>query len=213
MLDSDFPDPRLIVSSESVYRGKIWEVVRDKFEISDIGLTRDFVKHPGAVAVVALNEAQEVLLISQYRHPVAHTMIEIPAGLLDRLDEDPLEAAKRELAEESGYSAANWSLLIDFCTSPGSSSEAVRIYLASDLQPILDSSFIKTAEESEIQIWFESLAVAVSKVFAGEIQSPTAAVGLLAASIHSSTPQHLRNSDSKWRMRETLIAENRVFEF
>jgi 8-oxo-dGDP phosphatase len=213
MLNSDFADARKVAKSEVTYRGKVWEISRDQFELGDSILTRDFLKHPGAVAVVALNDASEVLFISQYRHPVAHSMIEIPAGLLDSLDEDPLSAAKRELAEEAGFVADKWQLLADFCTSPGSSSEAVRIFLATGLSPVSDNSFLRTAEESEIQSWFEPLSTAIQKIFSGHIQSPTAVVGVLAAQTHLTNNVALRDSTANWPMREELSVQNRLFKF
>jgi ADP-ribose pyrophosphatase len=213
MLNSDFADARKVTNSEVTYRGKVWEIARDQFELAESMLTRDYLKHPGAVAVVALNDAGEVLFISQYRHPVAHSMIEIPAGLLDSLDEDPLAAAKRELAEEAGYMAANWQVLVDFCTSPGSSSEAVRVFLATGLSPALENSYLRTAEESEIEIWFEPLETAIAKIFSGGIQSPTAVVGVLAAQTHLRNDVALRGSIAGWPMREELIVQNRLFKF
>lgn len=213
MLNSDFSDARNVTSSEVTYRGKVWEIARDEFQLAESLLTRDYLKHPGAVAVVALSDAGEVLLISQYRHPVAHSMIEIPAGLLDAVDESPLVAAKRELAEEAGYTASSWNVLVDFCTSPGSSSEAVRIFLATGLSPVLDNSYLRTAEESEIAVWFEPLVAAIQKIFSGEMQSPTAVVGIMAAHAHHIKGIALREATSEWPMREVLIAENRIFKF
>ena len=80
---------------------------------------RTVVSHPGAVAVLALDDASRVLMIRQYRHPVGYQLWEIPAGLRDAAGEPPLETARRELFEETGYRARDWHVLIDYFTSPG----------------------------------------------------------------------------------------------
>ena len=97
------PSPRRLLSSEKVYEGRIWDVVSDSFQLNDDGdaLVRDYIDHPGAVAVLPMNDAGEVLLIKQYRHPVGMDLWEIPAGLLDVEGEDFVVGAARELAEEA----------------------------------------------------------------------------------------------------------------
>ena len=96
-------DASLSVSKrEVVFNGKIWDVVSEGFDYNGTQLVREFVAHPGAVAIIAINDQQEVLLIKQYRHPVREYLWEIPAGLLDIPGEARLEAAKRELLEETG---------------------------------------------------------------------------------------------------------------
>ena len=96
---------------------------------------RTVVSHPGAVAVVALDDASRVLMIRQYRHPVGYQLWEIPAGLRDAAGEPPLETARRELFEETGYRAREWHVLIDYFTSPGFTTERLRIYLARGVHP------------------------------------------------------------------------------
>ena len=105
---SDAPSPRRLLSTEKVYEGRIWDVVSDSFQLSETGeaLTRDYIDHPGAVAVLPMNDAGEVLLIRQYRHPVGMDLWEIPAGLLDVEGEDFVVGAARELAEEADLAAA-----------------------------------------------------------------------------------------------------------
>lgn len=101
--------------------------------------TRDWVEHPGAVAMLAI-DAGEVLLVRQYRTPAARVLLEIPAGTLDRdadgTIEDPALAAPRELGEETGHTAATWRLLGRFFPAPGFASEHMHLYLATDLTPI-----------------------------------------------------------------------------
>ena len=132
------PSPRRLLSSRKVYEGRIWDVVSDSFQLNDDGdaLVRDYIDHPGAVAVLPMNDAGEVLLIKQYRHPVGMDLWEIPAGLLDVEGEDFVVGAARELAEEADLVAGRWNVLADFFNSPGSSSEAIRIYLARGLSEV-----------------------------------------------------------------------------
>ncbi len=112
--------------------------------------TRDVVVHPGAVGIIALDNAGQVLLIQQYRHPVGRLLWEPPAGLLDEPGEDPLEAAKRELYEEAHLQAQRWEVLLDVFTSPGMSDEAVRIYLARDVSPADRPRFVGENEEANL---------------------------------------------------------------
>ena len=116
---SDEPSPRRLLSTRKVYKGRIWDVVSDSFQLSATGesLTRDYIDHPGAVAVLPMNDAGEILLIKQYRHPVGMDLWEIPAGLLDVEGEDFVAGAARELAEEADLVAGTWNVLADFFNS------------------------------------------------------------------------------------------------
>lgn len=170
--------PEHILNSEIVYSGRIWNVVSKTFELNHDQMTRDFIEHPGAVAILALNEKDEVLVIRQYRAPINEFLLEIPAGLTDIKDEPKLETAKRELAEETDYQASNWELLQVFHTTPGSSSESITIYLASGLEKIADS-FLRTGEEKHLEVhWipFADLLIAVTR---SQVKSPTLVVATL----------------------------------
>ena len=148
---------------EQAFIGKIWNVVRKTFKFQDEVLVREFIAHRGAVAVLALNEKDEVLLIKQYRAPVNQYLYEMPAGLRDHEGEDDLVAAKRELAEETDYQATKWSHLHSFYTTPGSSSEIIEIFLAKDLSKT-EVAFERTAEEKGmVPIWvpFQEVLAAV----------------------------------------------------
>jgi ADP-ribose pyrophosphatase len=164
---------------------------------------RDVVVHPGAVAVVALRgEAprHEVLLVNQYRHPVTRRLDEVPAGLLDVEHELALAAAQRELAEEAGYQAATWHVLIDVLTSPGMTDEAVRVYLAQDVTPCARE--VQGHEEVEMTAHWVSLASAVQAALDGELENGICVAGLLAAAQVSATgTARLRPADAPWRSR------------
>lgn len=199
---SDEPSPRRLLSSEKVYQGRIWDVVSDSFQLSDDGdtLVRDYIDHPGAVAVLPMNDDGEILLIKQYRHPVGMALWEIPAGLLDVEGEDFVVGAARELAEEADLVAATWNVLADFFNSPGSSSEAIRIYLARDLSDVPGHELhVRTDEEAEIELHWIPLDAAVAAVLEGRLHNPSAVVGILAAAAARAHDfQSLRPSDAPW---------------
>jgi len=199
---SDEPSPRRLVSSEKVYEGRIWDVVSDSFQLNDDGdaLTRDYIDHPGAVAVLPMNDDGEILLIKQYRHPVGMALWEIPAGLLDVEGEDFVAGAARELAEEADLVAAEWNVLADFFNSPGSSSEAIRIYFARGLSDVPGHELhVRTDEEAEIELHWLPLDAAVTAVLEGRLHNPSAVVGILAAAAAKADGfDRLRPADAPW---------------
>jgi len=140
------------------------------------------VENKGAVGVVALDAVGRVVLIKQYRHPVGERLWEVPAGLRDVNGEDMLITARRELAEETDYTAARFDLLVDLQTSPGFSNETIRMYLARDLSPVPeDERHDRLDEEADLEIaWFD-LDEAVAMVLRGEITNSSTVAGLLAA--------------------------------
>lgn len=199
---SDAPSPRRLLSTEKVYQGRIWDVVSDTFQLSESGdaLTRDYIDHPGAVAVLPMNDAGQVLLLKQYRHPVGMDLWEVPAGLLDVEGEGFVEGAARELAEEADLAAATWNVLADVFNSPGSSSEAIRIYLARDLTEVPHHErHERTDEEAEIEFHWIGLDDAVASVLAGRLHNPSAVVGILAAAAaRAAGYEGLRPADAPW---------------
>ncbi len=199
---SDMPSPRRLLSSSKVYEGRIWDVVRDAFELGeDTGtLVRDYIDHPGAVAVLPMNVDGEILLLKQYRHPVGMDLWEIPAGLLDVAGEDFVVGAARELAEEADLTAATWNVLADFFNSPGSSSEAIRIYLARGLGDVHEADrHVRTDEEAEIELVWVTLDEAVSAVLEGRLHNPSAVVGILAAAAARADGfRNLRPANAPW---------------
>lgn len=144
---------------------------------------RDVVEHPGAVAIVALNDDGQALLIRQYRHPVGHFLWEIPAGLRDVPGELPHRTGERELREETGYTARSWHVLTDCYTSPGISTERVIVYLARGLAEVPDAERGPPLrhEEAQLEPAWVPLEQAVQLFLAGELHNGVTAVGILAA--------------------------------
>jgi len=108
-----------ITENELVYAGAVWDIRRETFDYGDGELRRDYMDHTGAVAVVAIDEHDRMLLLRQYRHPVRMREWELPAGLLDVATEPALTCAQRELAEEADLVASDWQVLVDYSTTPG----------------------------------------------------------------------------------------------
>ncbi len=204
---SELADERFepeILSSERSFTGKVWSVTTDVFRYLDGTLTRHYVDHPGAVAIVALDESDRVLLIKQYRHPVRLREWELPAGLMDVDGEPPLETAKRELAEEVDLAASEWHLLADYAVSPGGSDEAVRIFLARGLAPT-DAPFDRTAEEQDMEQRWVPLDEAVEAIRDGRVQNSIITIGLLAAWFERSRGwSGLRDPETPWTRHRKL---------
>ena len=181
-MPKDQPVAQDIVASEVVFDGMIWNVVRERFDFAGETLTREFVNHPGAVAVVAVNDVNQILMIRQYRHPVRQLLWEIPAGLLDVEGESEILAAERELLEETGYRAATMEPLIEFFTTPGGNSERIQIFKATNLEYV-GRPEIQEGEESELLIEWVDFEIALGSVLASEIKSPSASVGIMALAL------------------------------
>lgn len=123
------------VASSRVWQGKLLDVWRDKVRLPDgHSATREYIRHPGAVVIVALDAHHRVVMERQYRHPVGAVIEELPAGKLDP-GEDPLACAQRELQEETGYTAENWRWLGSFWPCVGYSNEVIHVVLATGIRP------------------------------------------------------------------------------
>ena len=179
MLSDDAVSPE-IIRSDVVFDGRVWDVRRDTFELDGASITREYVDHTGAVAVLALDERDRVLLIKQYRHPVRMRDWELPAGLLDIRGESPLLAAQRELAEEVDLVAETWDLLTEFMTSPGGSNEVLRVYLARGVTAAPEV-FARTDEEAGIEVRWVPLDEVVDGVLSRELQNSILAISALSA--------------------------------
>ncbi|MDN5669094.1 MAG: NUDIX hydrolase [Renibacterium salmoninarum] len=199
---ADSPDFRRVLDRQTKFHGMVWDVVGERFELSpgEPPITREYLDHPGAVAVVVLDEVGRVLLIKQYRHPVRASLWEIPAGLLDIAGEDFQAAAARELVEEADVRAADWRVLLDVYNSAGSSSEAVRIYLARGISEVPPAErHVRTEEESEIQFRWVPLAEAVRAALSGGLHSFSAVSGILAlAAAQGEGLDRLRPAAAPW---------------
>lgn len=169
-----------IRSGQTVFHGKVWDIRREVFDLDGHAVTREFMAHTGAVAVLALDDDDRVLLIKQYRHPVRARDWELPAGLLDLAGESALAAAQRELAEEADLVAQRWDLLTEFMPSPGGSDEVIRVYLARGVSAAAEV-FVRTEEEAGIELRWVGLDEAVDAVLCRDLQNAILAIAVLAA--------------------------------
>jgi ADP-ribose pyrophosphatase len=181
---SDSAERWPVTGSELLADGAVVRVRRDTVRMPDgqeVG--REVIEHPGAVGILAMDEAGQVLLIRQYRHPAGRQLWEIPAGLRDVAGEPPLATAQRELLEEAGYLAADWQVLADFFTSPGITSERLRVYLARSLTrvPEAEREYVPDHEEAHLSVEWAPLDVVVSRILSGNLHNGVMMVGVLAA--------------------------------
>ncbi|MFT4280543.1 NUDIX domain-containing protein [Microbacterium sp.] len=169
-----------IVTSDLVYEGRVWDVRNDTFRYGEGEITRQYVAHPGAVAVVALDDEERVALIQQYRHPIRHRDWEIPAGLLDVEGEPPIDTARRELAEEVDLVAGSMEPLLSIYTTPGGNDEVVHLFLARELSPA-PSAHAREQEEADIRLEWVALDEAIDAVLAGRMRNGILVAGVFAA--------------------------------
>jgi 8-oxo-dGDP phosphatase len=195
-------DEFAVVGSRTIFEGSLLTLRADEVRMGAQTATRETVDHPGAVAVVALDDEGRVVLVNQYRHPVRARLDELPAGILDVDTESAVEAARRELTEEAGLVAKRWDVLVDIYSSPGFSNEAVRIFLARDLRNADADGFQPEHEEASLTVFREPLAEAVRRALTGSITNASAVAGLLAA-VHGRATgwRDLRPVDAPWPAR------------
>ncbi|MCT2588970.1 NUDIX hydrolase [Streptomyces sp. N2-109] len=201
---ADAPQEWPVTATAMPFRGAKTSIRTDDVRMPD-GTTarRDYQVHPGSVAVVALDERERVLVLSQYRHPVRRKLWEIPAGLLDVPGENPLHAAQRELYEEAHVKAEDWRVLVDVYTTPGGCDEAVRIFLARQISTADRPRFEVTGEEAEMEQARVPLPQLVRAVLGGELNNNSLAVGTLAltAALAGEGLDALRPADAPWPAR------------
>jgi ADP-ribose pyrophosphatase len=173
-----------VVGSKTIYSGKYLTFRIDTVERTDGSRAeREVVGHPGAVAILAVDDAERVLMVRQYRAPAARILLEIPAGTLD-IDpdsgaiEDPNLAAPRELEEETGYRAGSLRLLTSFWTAPGFATELMHLYLATDLRPA-DDNRIGPDEDERLELEHVPVSEALAAIERGEIADAKSILGLL----------------------------------
>ncbi len=202
---ADSPEAWEVTSTEVPFEGKKTSVRTDDVVMPDGSVARrDYQVHPGSVAVLALDEEDRVLVLSQYRHPVRQKLWEIPAGLLDVPGENPLHAAQRELYEEAHVKAGDWRVLADVYTTPGGCDEAVRIFLARDVSVAEGERFEVSEEEADMEHARVPLAELVQGALAGELHNNCLVVGALALSAALASPDGpdgLRPADAPWPAR------------
>jgi ADP-ribose pyrophosphatase len=172
-----------VVDSKTIYRGSYLTLRLDTVERTDGSRAeREVVGHPGAVAILAIDEGDRVLMVRQYRAPAGRILLEIPAGTLDVDDsgaiEDPDLAAPRELEEETGYRAGSLRLLASFWTAPGFATELMHLYLATDLRPA-DDARLAPDEDERLELERVPLGEAIAAVERGEIADAKSILGLL----------------------------------
>lgn len=167
------------LASQRIYEGRVINLRKDTVESkSGHPFIREVVEHPGATAIVPVTEDGKLILIRQYRHATGKTLLEIPAGTLD--PRETVEAcARRELLEETGYRARQWTKLFHCYLAPGYSSELIHVYLARRL-----SRGVQEVEEDErIRVVEVTLAEAVKMIRRNEIQDAKTISGILAAQL------------------------------
>jgi 8-oxo-dGDP phosphatase len=209
----DVPLAWPVESSTVRAQGKITSYVEDQVRTPDGQLiTREYLKHPGAVGVIALDDHDRVALVRQYRHPVRHRLIEPPAGLLDVEGEGYLATVKRELAEEVGLAAGSWAVLVDLFTTPGILGESLRIYLARDLEVVDDPhGYVREGDEAHMDTVWASLDDLVEAVLDGRLHNPTVVSGVLAAWTARERDgfSSLRAADAAWPAFESAMDQER----
>ena len=179
----DAPQRWPVETSRRPYDGGFLQVREDDVRGPDGSVfTRVVVTHRGAVGVVALDDEDRVLLLRQYRHPPGMRLLEIPAGLLDVADEPAVDAAGRELAEEAGVVAHDWSPLLDLWSSPGMTDEHWQVFLARGLEAVAEAERVERVhEEADLDVVWVPLAEAVRAVLDRRLTDSMAAAGILAA--------------------------------
>ena len=166
-----------INSSVNLHQGRVFNLVKENYTL-DNGVTSDmdFIRHPGAAAMVPMLNNLEVVLIKQYRHAIREFIWEIPAGTLDP-KESPITCARRELIEEIGYSATDWHQLGTITPLPGCSDERIHIFLALDLKPAEQN----LDDDEMINVHKMNLSEAMQMILAGEINDGKTISGLFLA--------------------------------
>jgi 8-oxo-dGDP phosphatase len=195
------------VSSETIYCGKIFALRVDEVRMPGGNVAkREVVEHYGAVAVLAMNDDNEIAMVYQYRHPIGRRLWELPAGLLDVDGEAPHITAARELEEESGLAAKQWRVLVDLDSTPGFSDESVRVYLATGLSDVGRPE--AHDEEADLTLRWFPMDEALRMIMSGEVVNTIAVAGILA--VHTvSDGTALRPVDAPWIDKPTAFAARR----
>lgn len=180
---ADLGSPRPVLGHETVWEGRKFTMRSDVVDLGAAGtVVREYLGHPGSVAVLALDEDERVLMLRQYRHPVRAELWELPAGLRDEPGEAAVRTAARELAEETDVEAHRWWRLVEFLSSPGCSDERVEVFLARGLTPVPAAErHERHAEELDMVATWVPLDDVVAAVLARRVHNPAVVAGALAA--------------------------------
>jgi ADP-ribose pyrophosphatase len=183
MITDPSPESWPVAGTDEHFKSRLISVRTDQVRMPDgQEAARTVVGHIGAVAVLPLDDQDQVLMIRQYRHPVGRQLWEIPAGLRDVTGEALVETARRELLEETGHAAPEWHVLVDSYSSPGISGERTRIFLARGVAAA-DSDYERKGEEKFLEIARVPLSEAVAAALAGNLHNGATIQGLLAGYI------------------------------
>ena len=165
-----------LVRKKTVYRGLCVNLRRDDVRLSNGKIaTREFLDHPGAVGVVPFLDSETVVLVRQYRHPVREITLELPAGKLHR-GENPMRCLRRELKEETGYTAQKITRLIDYWPTPAFANEVLHLFVARDLIP----GPLMPDEDEFLEVVTMPFEKALSLARSGRIRDSKTVIGLLA---------------------------------
>jgi ADP-ribose pyrophosphatase len=172
-----------LLNRKQIYNGVVFEIIKDECEYISSGTKtiREVAIHHGGAVIVPLFDDGTILLIKQFRYPLQKEIIELPAGKLFQ-NEEPLDCAKRELEEETGYAANDWKHLISIFTTPGFCSEELHIYLAQQLSPAPNGRQLEEGEEG-MELIRISLNEAVEKIMKKEIVDGKTISGIMIAKI------------------------------
>lgn len=163
-MDEDLIESKL--KSEDIFEGRLLHVKKDTVRLPNGTIAyREWIRHPGAAAVLPITPDGRLIFVRQYRYPVQQVTLEVPAGKLDGEGEDPLECARRELSEETGYRAERYTYLTKLATTVGFSNEFIYIYAAEGLTPGRQHP----DEDEFINVYTMTMDEAVEKIKSGEI--------------------------------------------
>jgi ADP-ribose pyrophosphatase len=211
----DRPEDWPVLDRQVKATGRVQDFVEDRvLTPSGEQIVRQWVEHPGAVAVMAMDDQGRLAVVHQYRHPVGYRLVEPPAGILDHAGESGVSAARRELAEEARLAASDWRTLVDIFTSPGGLQESIRIFLARDLSPTeRPDGFVVDGEEADMCLYWLPLEHLVELIYRGEVQSPTMVAGTLALAlaVEQGRLDQLRPADADWPARRAKEQRDREF--
>ncbi|GMA19034.1 NUDIX hydrolase [Arsenicicoccus piscis] len=194
-------DPRPVLESRTIHEGYVFDLVSETADLGEAGtVRREFLRHPGAVAILALDDEERLVVVQQYRHPVGAFDWEIPAGLLDVAGEPPQLAAARELGEEADLRAEQWDVLVDYWTTPGGNDEAIRVFLARGLSPVPEAErHEREDEELGMPTVWATLDNVQEAVLSGRLHNPSTCIGVLAAcAARDRGWATLRPADAPW---------------